>query len=207
MSRRRQSATVLLASCACCACGAAMAGDPLGLYAGVALGDAHVRSEELRSGESTPFIFDRSSAAWSVFLGARPLSFISLEFAYADFGSVSAPPPGAFAYFSANSKQNVASVFAIGHLPLPVPHLELYGKLGVAHLKTQSHVATQPFDCPAGIACSVYGASQSQSGTNPAYGAGAQANLGSFAVRIEYERIAASGGNPDLLSLGLSRAF
>jgi Outer membrane protein beta-barrel domain len=190
----------------CFASCAAMAGDPLGLYAGVALGDAHVRSEELRSGETTPFTFDGSSVGWSVFLGARPLTFFSVEFAYADFGSANAPSPYA-GYFSANSKQNATSAFAIGHLPLPAPHLALYGKLGVALLHTRSHVATEPFDCPAGSTCSVYSVSQSQSSTNLAYGAGAQATFGSFAVRIEYERIHASGGNPDFLSLGLSRSF
>ena len=184
-----------------------MADNPLGIYVGAALGEAHVRSEELRSGETTPFTFDQSQFGWKVFLGARPLSVVGVELVYSDFGSVNAPTPGAFAYFNANSKQNAASAFGIGYLPLPVPYLDLYGKLGVAHLHTQSQVATQPFSCPAGSTCTIYGVSQSQSSTDLAYGAGAQAKFGALAVRIEYERINASGGNPDLFSLGLSWAF
>ncbi len=40
-----------------------------------------------------------------------------------------------------------------------------------------------------------------------AYGAGAQMTLGRFAIRAEYERINASEGDPDLLSLGLTLSF
>jgi hypothetical protein len=40
-----------------------------------------------------------------------------------------------------------------------------------------------------------------------AYGARAQMTLGRFAIRAEYERINASEGDPDLLSLGLTLSF
>jgi hypothetical protein len=40
-----------------------------------------------------------------------------------------------------------------------------------------------------------------------AYGAGVQAKLSSFGVRLEYERISVSGGDPDLLSLGVTWTF
>jgi OmpA-like transmembrane domain len=112
----------------------------LGAYVGAALGEAHVRSEELRSGETTPFTFDESHCAWKIVAGARPLSVFGVELAYSDFGNVSAPPPGIFSYFNAQSKQNAATAFGIGYLPLPVPHLDLYGKLGVARLHAQSQL-------------------------------------------------------------------
>ena len=43
--------------------------------------------------------------------------------------------------------------------------------------------------------------------TSPAAGAGVQCKLGAFAVRGEYEGFNAAGGNPRLLSLGVSWAF
>lgn len=39
--------------------------------------------------------------------------------------------------------------------------------------------------------------------TRVAYGAGAQVTIAQFALRAEYERISASDGNPDLLSLSI----
>jgi hypothetical protein len=185
----------------------AVADDPLGVYVGAALGEAHVRSEELRSGETTPYTFGHSSVGWKVFVGARPLSVLGIELAYSDFGSVNLPPPCCTAFFNADSNQDAATAFGIAYLPLPVPYLDIYGKLGVARLHTQSQVATQPASCPAGSTCGVYSVTQSQSSTDLAYGAGAQAKFGSLAVRIEYERINASGGNPDLFALGLSWTF
>jgi hypothetical protein len=47
----------------------------------------------------------------------------------------------------------------------------------------------------------------SNSSTNFAYGAGVQGKIGSLAIRAEYERISASGGNPDIVSLGVTSAF
>jgi hypothetical protein len=41
----------------------------------------------------------------------------------------------------------------------------------------------------------------------PAYGAGLQIRLGSFALRTTYERISVNTGDPDLLSLGVSWLF
>jgi hypothetical protein len=40
--------------------------------------------------------------------------------------------------------------------------------------------------------------------TRFAYGAGLQVKVAGLAVRAEYERISAGGGNPDLLSLALT---
>ena len=43
--------------------------------------------------------------------------------------------------------------------------------------------------------------------TSFAAGAGAQYKLGAFAVRAEYERFNAAGGNPSLISLGFTWTF
>jgi hypothetical protein len=43
--------------------------------------------------------------------------------------------------------------------------------------------------------------------TRPAYGAGTQLKFTRLAVRAEYERISGSGGDADLLSLGVTYTF
>lgn len=36
----------------------------------------------------------------------------------------------------ADAKVSGETLFAVGHLPLPLPMLDIYGKLGAAHLQT-----------------------------------------------------------------------
>jgi outer membrane protein with beta-barrel domain len=107
-----------------------------------------------------------------------------------------------------HSKQRATTLFGVGYLPLPGPFLDIYGKLGVARLHTNTQVSYTPAFCPAGFDCNVATTvGQEQSTTDLAYGVGAQARFGSVGIRIEYERISASGGNPDLFSLGVSWNF
>jgi hypothetical protein len=63
------------------------------------------------------------------------------------------------------------TLFALGYLPLPVPFLDVYGKVGVARL----HETTT--------------------------------EIGSLAIRAEYERIGAGGENPSFASLGVTWTF
>jgi hypothetical protein len=81
--------------------------------------------------------------------------------------------------------------------------------LGVARLHSNT-TAIVPGLCPPGAFCPaqivvIY--QQNQWSTDFAYGAGAQAKFGAIAIRAEYERISASGGNPDILSLGVTWIF
>jgi hypothetical protein len=48
---------------------------------------------------------------------------------------------------------------------------------------------------------------EKRTNTGFAGGAGAQFKMGSFAVRGEYERFSAAGGNPSLLSVGVIWKF
>lgn len=50
-------------------------------------------------------------------------------------------------------------------------------------------------------------APENRTNTGFAGGAGTQFKIGSFAVRGEYERFNAAGGNPSLLSLGITWRF
>jgi hypothetical protein len=92
---------------------------------------------------------------------------------------------------------------------LPVSLLDVYGKLGIARLRTAlTSVGPVPF-CPIGFgfACVQGTDSQSNWSTHVAFGAGIQRKLAHLSIRAEYERISASGDGPDLLSLGVTWTF
>jgi len=194
---------------------------PAGLYARGSVGEAHVRSVDDLSAVSTyapPLRFDDSHSAWKLFAGIRPIKFMGVEVGYTDLGRVSthfhraSPVPRTLSSQVAssatmpNKAQNPH--LPCVNLPFPIPFLDVYGKAGVARLHTQEQATIQPITaCPANSICGPESFDQNHWSTDVAYGAGVQARLGSFAVRAEYERINASGGNPDLFSLGASWTF
>ena len=115
------------------------------------------------------------------------------------------PPPSLDTSRTDSSKESAPTLSGVGYLPLPVPFLQLYGKLGVARLHSDAQVSSIPPTCPVGFGCTVpYTVRQNQWTTDLAYGAGAQARFGSVGIRAEYERINASPGSPDLFSLGVT---
>jgi opacity protein-like surface antigen len=176
----------------------ARAADLLGLYVGGSLGKADVRSSYLLT-------FAGTDAGWKAFVGARPISFAGIEVAYTDFGHATAPLPTPSleeGLTSDNSRQQAATILGVGYLPLPVPFLDLYGKVGVARLDTQQQIEGFGFINPPHFTIM-----HTQWSTDFTYGAGVQAKFGQLALRAEYERINASGGDPTLLSLGILWRF
>jgi OmpA-like transmembrane domain len=186
----------------------------LGLYVGGAAGAAHVRSTDDEGVSYLPqysLRFDESRLGWKAFAGIRPISFAGVEIDYMDFGRAHAPlPPNTppFFFLGDDAKQSAAAAFAVGYLPIPLPILDIFAKVGIARLHSEDRVTFQP----EGIACPLqlidpscgqpYTYRQNLWSTDLAYGVGAQVHMGNFSVRAEYERINASGGDPDLLSLG-----
>jgi hypothetical protein len=84
----------------------------------------------------------------------------------------------------------------------------VYAKAGVARLETTADGAGA-FGCWAPLACAAYPVTvrRDQTDVRFAYGAGVQGRLLGIGVRLEYERISAATGNPDLLSVGLTWNF
>ena len=177
----------------------ARAADPLDLYIGGSFGGANVRSTY------PPLTFAGTDVGWKAFVGVRPISFASIEVAYINFGHATAPlPPPNFAviYLGDNSRQQAVTVFGVGYLPLPIPFLDLYGKVGIAKLNTRQQVEGGSDALPG-----LFDVTQNRWTTDFAYGAGVQAKFGQFALRAEYEQINASGGNPALSSIGFLWTF
>jgi hypothetical protein len=167
------------------------AADPAGIYVGTALGS------------------EQGHPAWQAMLGARPSEFFGLELAYTDFGKASAagPPQFIFGYYDNSLNQHAATLFAVGYLPRVARHMELFGKLGLARLHSDSRITSQPPHCPAGVFCIPFTTQQDSWSTDFAYGAGIQAHLGSLAARAEFVQLRASPVNPHMFSVGVTRTF
>jgi hypothetical protein len=187
----------------------ALADDLLGLYVGAAVGESHVRTAKQINGDTGyDFHFDRQHGAWKVVAGLRPISQLGVELEYIDFGNPSAGLSNTGLGGLSKADQKVVTVFGLGYLPLPVPFLDVYGKLGIARLQTATTEVSPTPSCPAGFtSCNPTTFNIADSSTNFAYGAGIQGKIGSLAIRAEYERINASGGDPDIFSLGVTWTF
>jgi len=200
---------LLLAFGATCASTRVLADDLLGFYVGAAAGESHVRTaKEIVGDTGYDYEFDGQHSAWKVTAGIRPISPLGVELEYIDFGNSSAGLSNAIFGGVSQADQKAVTLFALGYLPLPVPFLDVYAKLGIARLHTTATEVSPIPSCPAGFtSCSSTTFNIADSSTNFAYGAGVQGKIRSLAIRAEYEGIGASGGHPDIFSLGVTWTF
>lgn len=180
----------------------ALALDPLGIYVGGAVGQSHVRTNETKS--AVALEIKEQHTAWKLLAGVRPISVLGAEFEYIDFGraQVGNSTNGVGAVADAHPK--ATAVFGLLYLPLPLPVLDVYGKAGLARLQSTVNAS----GCPLGSFCignPTYRSNRTES--RFAYGAGVQAKFLGVAARLEYERISANSGDPDLFSLGVNWTF
>lgn len=180
----------------------AVAENMLGFYAGGAVGQSQV---DTGSGGVVPpptDHFKENHSAFKVMAGMRPTQMLGAELAYVDFGHPSGSLGGAPADVS------MKGVAAFGVLYLPVPVVDFYLKAGAARL--QSTINGTVFQaCPVSMPnCQPTAPFRvDRTNTNFAAGVGAQIKFDSLAVRAEYERFTTVGGNPGLVSLGLTWMF
>src|SRR5262245_10704010 len=172
----------LLLSASFAAPGAALAADN-GFYLGLASSD--VSSDYSLSSLSASADDDRGLKAIG---GFRLLDSFAIEANYVDMGTTSVPiafPPSTLTIDS-----EALSVSAVGLIAMPF--VDLYGRVGMARWDSEA---------------SLLGASTKESGTDPTYGAGAQFRVGSFALRLEYERFDFDHDSSDLVSVGFTYTF
>ena len=180
--------------------GKAVAGDLLGLYFGGAIGQSRVEATETACQcdifqEIVTEKFDETHLAFKGVLGARPISLVGAEIDYIDFGK----PDGQAFGFSASA--SIKGVAAFGVLYLPVPVVDIYLKAGVAHLES---IVKYSYCGPCACNFCLNPVQLDRTNTTGAGGVGTQYRFGSWAVRAEYERFNAAGGNPSLLSAGIT---
>ena len=196
----------------------ALADNLLGMYVGGSVGQSNVRASQLDfigpyppNPSPAPVSVSKSATGWKVFAGLRPISLVGAELAYTDFGhpmAAQAPPTGFGLAYNARLRAKATTVFGVLYAPIPIPILAVYAKAGVARLQT-SVDAAGAFGCWTPLQCAAYPVTvyRDQTDARVAYGAGIQAKLSAIGIRLEYERIGASEGDPTLLSLGVTWTF
>jgi Outer membrane protein beta-barrel domain len=197
--------------------GNAMADDLLGMYIGGSVDQSHVRSDQVLfyKPDGTPLTsavsVAKSATGWKLLVGMRRISWVGAELAYVDFGNPTAShgrPPGFGLSYNVGLRAKAATAFGVLCAPIPIPRFDLYAKAGLARLQTSVN-GDAYYGCYPPLLCAIGpGAVHSnQTSTRFAYGTGMQARFAAIGIRVEYERISASGGDPDLLSLGVTWSF
>lgn len=148
-----------------------------GIYLGGALGQS---ASGLDSGNVN---YSDHDLGWQVFAGIRPLKLLAVEADYIDLGEANSG--------SATAHTKAVGGFVLGFLPIPI--VDIYGKLGLVSWHTDASTPAYSFR---------------SSGSDVALGAGVQMHFGPVAARLEYQAFDAhEASTPTLLSLGLSYTF
>ena len=116
---------------------------------------------------------DFNTTSWKVLAGFRPISWFAAEADYIDLGSETT----SFTNANAHLQYKAFTGYAVGFVPLPVPFVDVFGKVGLARWSSSGSNVALPGNF----------FSLSDSGTEFAWGIGAQAHMGSLGVRLEYE--------------------
>lgn len=171
----------------------AYAGDN-GVYVGAALGRSSIDTDVAFFG----FNFKDEDTGYKLIGGFRPLDRFGLEINYVDFGSIvfdnrATVGDGVRTEYEAQA----IDAFAMGYIG--GPFVEVFGKLGLV-----------AWDADAVLQGGFPGVDlrDSDNGTDLVYGAGVQAQLGSWAARLEYEAFDVPDTDKlELWSLGVTLTF
>ena len=122
---------------------------------------------------------DISGSSWKAFVGVRPINTFAVEADYMDLGSGNSTFSGTCGLCngSAHSDGTAFAGYVVGFLPIPLPIVDIYGKVGAAHWKLNGN-ANVLGATPTGF---------SHNGTDFAWGIGVQAHITMFGARLEYE--------------------
>jgi Outer membrane protein beta-barrel domain len=137
-----------------------------GFYLGAGVSKAKV-DNIFGSGAS----LDIDNTAWKAIAGFRPLDLLAVEANYMDLGSENR----SFGPATAHADAKAFSAHALLYLPIPVPFLGVYGKAGLARWDLSGNASGTSL------------VRLDDSGTEFAWGAGAQLSFGSLAARLEYD--------------------
>jgi opacity protein-like surface antigen len=153
-----------------------------GFYLGGSVGQANLKISDITDGISTAD-FDADDTAFKLIAGIRPLDWLGVEAAYVNFGE----PEDTVLNQKLKADGDGISAFAVGFLPTgPV---DLFAKVGL--ISWDSKISGS-FD---------------DSGTDLAYGVGAQFRVLGLSIRAEYEKFDISDVDLDMISVGLTYTF
>jgi hypothetical protein len=178
----------LLLSASLAAPGAALAADN-GFYLGLASSDV---SSDYELGPAAVADAD-DDRGFKGIVGFRPLDSFAIEANYVDLGETRVPLATACITTPCPTEAQIdsqaISVSAVGLIALPL--VDLFARVGYARWEYD----LAPF------------ATEEREGEDATYGAGAQVRLGSFALRLEYERFDFDDNSAELVSVGFIYTF
>ena len=201
MTRISGTLLAITAACACAVSTSALADDEstsnlFGLYLGAGVGYSTVRSDDPAFG--LPGSLNDTEFAWKLIAGVRPIPYAGAEFEYIDFGHPNHDVGiNGINNSGLDSHPRAEVLYGVGYLPLPVPTLDVFGKVGVAELQTDvtTFVGSSQFF------------RQNESNTRVAYGVGVQSKAWGISFRAEYERISSQFGDPDAVTISATWTF
>ncbi len=178
----------------------ASADDLLGIYVGAGAGQSQLQQNYYQ--------VDSHTTGWKLVAGWHPISSLGAELDYADLGSKNVSYFGTFGMTQVSTKAHATSLYAVGYLPVPVPWLDIYGKLGATRVQADTNGSNTPGGCPVSLApCGPDYFSTDTTSTKFAWGAGAQFKFGLPGLRVEYERLNGPQGDDALLSVAVTLNF
>ena len=201
-TRARAGVSVACAALLAGAAGAARADDLLGYYFGGTYGKGTVdASTGLVSG------FGVHSSAYTVIAGWRFMPELSAELQYLDFGHSAGMSIYKNSDVPLTNSASRKGEGAFGILYLPTPIVDFYMKAGLAKLHTTA--TTMVGTCPKGGVCPPLSSPLpvDSTGVGVAGGGGVMYRFRSLEIRAEYERFAALGGNPYVVTGGFTWTF
>lgn len=137
------------------------------------------------------FNFDDDDFGYKLYAGWQILPILAVEAGYVDFGEIEDDTP----ISRTRVTTDAWDAFVVGNLPLGF--FDIFAKVGVVSYDVD-------YDVDGGS----LSFSDDDSGTDPAYGLGAAVEVGSFAVRGEWEYFDVSGlDDLSLFSVGLTYQF
>jgi hypothetical protein len=190
----------------------ASADNVIGAYVGAGVGASNVGNSNYYDYGYYGGYHD-NDVAWKAIFGVRPIPFAGAEAEWLDFGSGNGNNGyygNNYFYSNSSSHPKAAILYGVGYLPLPIPYLDVFGKLGAARL--QNDITTYAY--PSGYCPPPYSACASpiayrtdQWNWDFAWGAGVQFKWQDFAFRAEYERIDSQFGDPAAATVSATWTF
>lgn len=194
--------------------------NPLGVYIGGGIGRTTLDQLQFDPFDANFHRIDDHPLGWNAYFGARPIPFLGAELEYLDFGTarVGAGPVLSFAggtnqFLGGETHDRALAAYAVGYLPLPLPYVQPFVKVGGAQIREHTEVTGNYNNVFAnGAPLGYVSASETDTRSALAYGGGIQFHFDQIAVRAQYERISISrngdlGYSPSLLSVGLTWTF
>ena len=185
----KRASKIALAIIAATASGSTFAGSDSGIYVGGSIGTAALDYKISDGGDTLKF--DDDDTGYKIFAGYNfglvPMVNIAAEVAYIDFGS----QEGKINNITGN-KLEANGMTLSGLVGVDMGPVGLFAKAG--YFSWDADVKT------------IVG-NDSDSGSDPAYGLGAKFQLGSIALRAEYEAFQLDDADIDYFSVGASYTF